>query len=593
MTDANPVRHRERLVLSLDDEGLEDLTLRVVLPDHPKAHRTYRGADGGVDVFSDYDLPPKRAWQCKNYADGGVDWAKCRGSLKTAMREQHPPLHYTYVFPRLLKKSDHDYWRATFIRWAQAEFGDELPVLDYWDDLAHRLQERPDLVDLLDDGALGGYTRRVLTQTAADGVNPLATASDHVDDPAKVAERAKQIGKTDPYFAYGQSGREAGAADRDLPPDRPRFSLDRSDEEALPRYSLAVRRGDEIHEITAAPREGTQLRPARVVFTQDAEGIELRERTRRQLAKGRPVTLNNSRAHLDPGEVPDKFRQLTNADGRLSGGELALGVSKPLTLVIRLAVGNATVYERVPLYRIPEQPGGRTAWGGSIGGTILTVDLRPVIDEGDKAKDDVEFIFGVVSGFDGESPDEALHGLGFVRAFAQAESAHFECKGLLKPGGITIDGPGDTDPIAQESLQATGLVAQALAELEKRDRRGRTMPTSIDRRDATVADLIVEIFRDGEIRDTEASPRFEVPLPETAQPGGDASQWASFVQPLPAIAGRPTLRVRVDLENATPLRVTDADDGQRVLLCQNDGAACVVMRPHDFATDEAPPTGED
>lgn len=96
-------------MLSLDDEGLEDLTLRLVLPDWPKAHRTYRGPDGGVDVFSDYGLPPQRAWQCKNYADGAVDWGKCRRSLKTAMGEDNPPLHYTFVFPRALKKADHDY----------------------------------------------------------------------------------------------------------------------------------------------------------------------------------------------------------------------------------------------------------------------------------------------------------------------------------------------------------------------------------------------------------------------------------------------------------------------------------------------------
>jgi hypothetical protein len=250
VTEAHPARYREQLVLSLDDEGLEDLTPRLVLPDWPKAHRNYRGPDGGVDVFSDYELPPQRAWQCKNYTDGGVDWSKCRRSLKAAMGEEHPPLQYTFVFPRALKKSDHDYWREKFVPWALQEYGNDLPTMAYWDDLPDRLKDRADLVDQLNDGALGGYMRKVMGQTAAEGVNPLAIASDHVDDAAKVAERAQAIGKRDPYFAYGEGGREANAADRHLLSDRARFTMDRSREDALPRYTIAVRRGDAVHEFT-------------------------------------------------------------------------------------------------------------------------------------------------------------------------------------------------------------------------------------------------------------------------------------------------------------------------------------------------------
>jgi hypothetical protein len=533
-------------------------------------------------VFSDYELPPERGWQCKNYADGGVDWSKCRKSLKAAMGEEHPPRHYTLVFPRALKKSDHDHWREKFVPWAREEFGDELPTLDYWDDLPDRLKDRPDLVDQLDDGALGGYTRKILALTAAEGVNPLATGSDHIDDAAKVAERAKAIGKRDPYFAYGEGGREANAADGDLAPDRPRFTMDRTRDDALPRYTIAVRRGDEVHEFTAAPREGVELRRARLVFTDDDAGRALRDHVRRRLAKGRPVTLNDPRVHLDPGDVPDKFRQLADEDGLLRDGELALGLSRPLTLVVTMTAGATILREEVTLYRIPELPGDRTAWGGSVGGTILSIDLRPVPEEDGETGDEVEVIFSVGSGFDGETPDQALRGLGFTRAFAVADSTHFECDGLLKQGGLTIGGAGEPDPESFESLMATGLIAQALAELELRDRRGRTMPGSVGLRDAAVAKAVLELFREGESRDDVADVEFEVPLPHDAQPSDDPLQWMNYVQPMPDIAGRPSVRVRVAVEGATPLRITGSADGQRVLVCRNDGAASVVMRLHDF-----------
>lgn len=593
MTEAHPARHRERLVLSLDDEGLQNLALRLVLPDWPNAHRTYRGPDGGVDVFSDYGLPPQRGWQCKNYAAGAVDWGKCRNSLKAATDERHPPRHYTFVFPRALKKTDHDYWRETFVPWASQQFGDMLPTLDYWDDLPDRLKDRPDLVDMLDDGALAGYMRKVMAQTAADGFNPLATASDHVDDAAKAAERAKAIGKADPYFAYGEGGREANAADSDLPPDRQRFTMDRTREDALPRYTVAVRRGDAVHEFTAAPCEGVELRRGRFVFAPDDEGRALHDHVRRQLAKGRPVTLHDPRVHVDPGDVPDKFRHLADEDGLLRDGELVLGLSQPLTLVVRMIAGATILREEITLYRIPELPGDRTAWGGSVGGTILFIDLRPVPDEDGEFGNQVAIIINVVSGFHGETPDQALRGLGFACAFALADSRRLECHCLLKADGLTIVGASASDPKTLENLVVTGLIAQALADLELRDPRGRTMPRSVGLRDAAVAKTVLKLFRQGDTRHDVADAEFKVPLPSHAQPSDDLARWMTHVQPLPEIAERPTLRVLVAVEGATPLRITDADDGQCVLACRNDGAASVVMRLHDFGEQRAPTARSD
>ena len=91
----------------------------------------------------------------------------------------------------------------------------ELQTLDYCDDLEAKLESRPDLVNLLSDGALAGYMRPMLAMTAASGIDPLAAASDVVQDSASAAAHAVQTGATDPNFAYGYAGREAGVGDEE------------------------------------------------------------------------------------------------------------------------------------------------------------------------------------------------------------------------------------------------------------------------------------------------------------------------------------------------------------------------------------------
>ena len=66
-------------------------------PDYPRARRAGKGRDGGIDVLSDFELPPARAWQCKNHKT--IDWDYGRDSLRTAMDDEHSPPHPTFVFP--------------------------------------------------------------------------------------------------------------------------------------------------------------------------------------------------------------------------------------------------------------------------------------------------------------------------------------------------------------------------------------------------------------------------------------------------------------------------------------------------------------
>ncbi|MGH2941418.1 MAG: hypothetical protein ACRDLN_01390 [Solirubrobacteraceae bacterium] len=79
---ADPACRRQSLLDSLTDDGLEELTLRFAHPEYPRAHRASLGQDDGVDVLSDFEMPPARAWQCKNHKP--IKWDDCRESLRMA-----------------------------------------------------------------------------------------------------------------------------------------------------------------------------------------------------------------------------------------------------------------------------------------------------------------------------------------------------------------------------------------------------------------------------------------------------------------------------------------------------------------------------
>jgi hypothetical protein len=132
------------LVLSVNDAGLEELMLRLVRPEYPDAYRTGPGQDDGMDVISDLNAPPARAWQAKNFKTEEVNWSACRISLKSAMSVKSPTSHYTFVFPRKLRRGERKFWSETFVPEQKALYP-ELETLDLCDDLATSLESRPDL----------------------------------------------------------------------------------------------------------------------------------------------------------------------------------------------------------------------------------------------------------------------------------------------------------------------------------------------------------------------------------------------------------------------------------------------------------------
>ncbi len=585
MSMVNPNRYRAVLVLlaSLNDDGLEDLVLRLVRPDYPDAYRTGPGQDDGIDVFSDLNVQPERAWQAKNCGDR-IDWPECRKSLKAAMALQSPPPHYTFVFPRKLKKGELKFWREKFVPEQKALYP-QLDALDQWDNLAERLETRPDLIDLLNDGALASYLRPTIQQIAETGTSPLAPGTELLNDKTRMAEpTAAEIGRHDPYFTYTRSESEVGEQE---PPHERRlaFTMRRDQRDRLPRYELRVRDGESVRGLTAEPRPRAVITHPKPWFANDEAGEKARIRARVTLAKGQSIVLDDDAVGLQPGSVPDRFRSLLDPNGLLRNGRLELGLSEPLVLTVRMSLAGEEVIQPLTLYRVPELPGDALSYAGAYHGTVLALNLA---GERDADREDVHFDGGIdVTLFmETESAADAVRGLGFARAFGQADRVLFECPGLLPEGGVGSAGRTPPAPGAEKVWQVAAIVAGALAELEKRDGRGRTIPSTTNNRELVLAETVLQLLHDGELR-IPCVGTFEAPLPADTDPQTNPGSLLRFTAPLPDLCGHPTLTVEQRIEGATAIEVVQADGRAPRLRCQAcEGQALLLTRRVDHQANE-------
>lgn len=272
----DPAGYRQTLMDSITDDGLEELTLRLARDEHSDAHRVGKGKDAGIDVLSDFGQPPKRAWQAKNVKQ--IDWDDCRDSLRQAMSTEYPPPHYTYVFPRPLTGPQREFWRNTLLP-EQLRLYPRLETLDFWDDLAERLEDHPELVNILSEGALASGYRSVAELMAQTGVNPLASITDLVGDAPELARRAVEAGRTDPRYRYENRQREARKDDLTIPDDRIRIGF-----EALPGKPRGVHR--DATRRAEGPGEGR--RPARGRRAGTGEDVVRRHAAGRRRAPAHP-----------------------------------------------------------------------------------------------------------------------------------------------------------------------------------------------------------------------------------------------------------------------------------------------------------------
>jgi hypothetical protein len=568
-------RYREALLAAVDDDGLEELIEGLVLPDYPEAYRTGPGQDAGVDVLSDLGNPPQRAWQAKNHFKSGINWSACSDSLASAM-EGPKPRHYTFVFPRKLRKGELKHWREEFhpAELARYEWLDEL---DFEDDLAVQLKDRPELVDEMSDGVLSEYLKPILGQLAEKGTSPLGTPAAGAGIGGHAVEQAKQAGKDDSRFAYGVTGREAGAADGEIPERAARFTMSHRSGE-LPSYSLTIREGDSVVELSAQPREGVEVKPPEVWFAPTPAGTEALMRARNSLAKGKPIELSGEEVAVRPKEIPEQFRDRLDDEGLLRDGTVGLGLSGVVPLQLTLTIDGEELPQMFGLYRVPPLCEGAEAYGGSLGGCCIFLDIVPV-DTAEANPDEkaYELELSLTLAVAGETGKDAVRGLGFARAFTSAERLRFDSPELLPKEGIEI-GADDGSTENEETWEIAAIVAGALAALEGHNSKERRMPAGVSERDRYAAQLTYQVLRNGGV-EVKTEGQFWLPERTGDIDGRDPEELTRMAVELPPIAGkRSGVMVERQMEGIEVVEVVPWKEGWvRLLLRSGDEGGRIAL----------------
>jgi len=591
----DPARYRQMLLDSITDDGLEESTLRLARDKHSDAHRAGKGKDAGIDVLSDFGQPPKRAWQAKNVKQ--IDWDDCRDSLRQAISTEHPPPHYTYVFPRPLTGPQREFWRNTFLP-EQLKLYPQLETLDFWDDLAERLEDHPELVNILSEGAFASGYRSVAELMAQTGVNPLASITDLVGDAPELARRAVEAGRTDPRYRYENRQREADKDDLTIPDDRIRIGF-----EALlgkPReFTATLRAGREVQEKAAGPREDVELGPVKMWFAETSQGAAARQLIRAELAAGRPVdVVCSEHVRLDAGPVPDRFRDMLDSDGILHRGESHLGLSEPLQLKVSMQTdAGATPEATIALYRIPSPPGHSISYGGSFQGALLFLDLDPDAPRPD-GQPGPWTTSEISGGLDpGTDATEMLTGLGFAMSLQRATHIQLDCPALIADGSAGLDlQPGaQSTPHADQVLERAVTIANALAALTRLDGRPRTLPEAVGDGYVALADMVYSLLTNGEVRVTIDAPyRFSVPdETDTSDP---EVVMRGVARQLAPIAGQPTVIAMLRIDGPASARLVATEPQQIIEVTpqsDNTQAVMTLVGPvADDATDVAGPADE-
>lgn len=572
----DPSRYRQTLLDALTDDGLEELTLRLVRPDYPQARRSGKGEDGGIDVLSDHELPPARVWQCKNHEK--ADWRDCRKSLSKAMDDSHPPAHYTFVFPRPLSGPQRDFWRKKFLP-EQRKLYSKLKTLDYCDNLAELLEERPELIDKLNEGVLASSYRDVAMAASQTGVNPLASVRELLGDAPELARRAVETGRSDPRYRYESRQREAREDDRTIPEGRVRFGFE-APSGGQRAFTATIRTGDAVQEKAAELREDVSLDEVTLWFSDTAAGASQRERVRSELAAGRAVDLTGERdVGLSAAPLPDRFSELADGDGVLRNGDIHLGLSDPLSLQVSMDTGGGDApTAEIALYRIPSEPGSSVSYGGSFRGALMFLDFDPDAPrpDGEEGKW-TQTAISVGLDVDGVPATELMSGLGFALSFGHANRLRLACEGLFPPDGLDLDiADHGIDAEMASVLEQVVIITGALAQLMRLDSRPRRLTPSGSEHDVSVAELVLQLMRETEIRQPLGG-AYRYSIPEDAGSEDPSVLMRGVRRPLAMLAGQPTVVAELRIEGDADGRLEEIDGRKILEVVPRDGQQAEVV----------------
>lgn len=551
MSIANPLEYRRGLLKGLTDEGLEHLILRMVKEEFPDAHMV-RGTDGGIDVFSDLNIPPKRGWQAKNF-DEETRWTKCAASLKSAMKNYGPP-HYTIVFPFKLTKGQRDHWIETFYPTEFEKYPD-LETLDYIDDLAERLEDHPKLVDTLANGALSEYVAPIVKETAASGINPVGTVEDVMTRSMPVAGAMEAAEARDPGYEYDLQARPAREKDAEMGESGVLFLMERPSN-GFPTFSVTLRDGSEVVEVTSTGKKDSAAVGPTVVFDDTAEGQQIFHRARASICRGTPFVAEGGHFGLRGDSFPQTFQDELDETDTLREGEITLGISPPLKLRVKLKLEGEEKTAALDIHRIPGASPETIAYGGIFFGARITLDFEPTdadADVNDGNEHEMRVAFSLALDPTGIKPMDAFKGLGFLQAFGRSQECIVQCEDLFPEEGL--DFPPPTEPGNEHGFNELATIATALQIIEANTGQEMTIPTTVSNADLYAAQLLIQIFSGRAVKIPIGEPSL-IPVVKEIGPDTDPEELLNIEVNLPSITGvDPQVSARQTIEDARAIEI--------------------------------------
>ncbi len=184
---------------------------------------------------------------------------------------------------------------------------------------------------------------------------------------------------------------------------------------------------------------------------------------------------------------------------------------------------------------------------------------------------------------------EFVMGLGFALSFGRADRLYLKCPGLLPSDGLTLDiRDHGVDAKSVQILEHAVLVTTTLAQLTALDGRERYLSPSGTRRDIAVAELVLALLREGEVRQRLERPYRYALAPDAA--GKDPDELTRGVErALGELAGEPTVVAELRIEGAANARLLEVD-GTTVLEALARGQDAEVVMALVGPVPE-PPTG--
>ncbi len=351
-----PPERFEQLVYELahrEDERVERL-------EHP---------DGGADTI----LPRRqgkaeRVWQAKRYPRD-INWRECEKSLADALKRWQPA-HVTFAFPRDLSET----LRASFDK-RLVSHPDAVAAkasVDHWNlsrimallgrhrDLAHRFW--PDL------------------EPQTDRLDRVIKAGGKLETAEDLVERAQAFGEfsdRDPDFKTTVT---SGGLDTEAP-----------DFKTLPYMTLAIRGESAQVHVATWVRDGAEVEPPSLAFTEDEAGQAARMEAVRTLAVGETATVTGGfRVAV---VAPEILKDLTQGV-ELGPGSFDLVPGDPLTVRLEIDAEARSLAYEVALRPVPPPPGAAAAWAGFIGRTLLELSFtlldKPAIRAGLSLKGELD-----------------------------------------------------------------------------------------------------------------------------------------------------------------------------------------------------------